>query len=255
MKMTETPEEAYRDLMEGTLEMAENCGKEERPYMHQVLGKDFVVLPDVFSPKYFRDTEFFAREVPKRAGREFLEIGAATGIVTCCSVLDGNVERAVATDINPAGVANSKMNALLHGIDEKVEVVEGSVYLPIKLVYKPWFDTIFWNVPFGDLEVENPDELTRSVFDPGQRNLREYILDARMHLRAQRNLLGVQRPMHTQGNLLIGYSTTLGKYEVLEQLLEEAGFTPPELVAESGYVRDGNPRRPVKYELFEARVK
>lgn len=237
------PEE-YRALMEGTREMVEECWKEERLYIHEVCGRDFVVLPGVFSPRYFRDTKFFAREVPKRTGDDFLEIGTGTGIVACCALLHGYAKRVVATDINPKAIANAKINALLHGIAKDVEVLEGSVYEPLGGRQFAFFHTIFWNVPFGDWDIERPDDLTRSVFDPGQKNLREFILGAPEHL-------FTETCTGRRGNLLIGYSTTLGKYEVLEQLLDEANFNPPKLVAESGYVRDGNPRRPVKFELFE----
>jgi SAM-dependent methyltransferase len=245
-------EKAYIDLMQGTLDMAEACAKEERPYMHEVCGKDFVVMPSVFSPKYFRDTEFFAREVPKRAGSNFLEIGTGTGIVACCAKLHGYAGgyagRITAIDINPQAVANAKINALLHRIDEDFEVLQGSVYEPLGYRQFAFFDTIFWNIPFGDWEVEVPDDLTRSVFDPGQKNLREFILGAQRHL-------FTEKVGRMTGNLLIGYSTTLGKHDVLAELLDEAGFAPPEIVAETGYVRDGNPRRPVDFKLFEARRK
>ena len=230
--------------MQGTLEIAEACAKEKRPYMHDVCGKDFVVLPGVFSPKYFRDTAFFAREVPKRAGKSFLEIGTGTGIVACFAAMSSGRE-VVATDISGPAVRNARINALLHEIEHYVSVRHGSIYGPVRRQNRgaEIFDTIFWNVPFGDWRTESPSRLTKSVFDPEQACLKQYIRGAPQHLRSK------------DSNLLIGYSTTLGKYPILERLLDEAGFAPPEVVAESGYVRDGNPRRPVDFKLFEARMK
>jgi len=244
--MTETPEEAHKALMEGTVELAEACRKERRPYMYEVLGRDFVVMPDVFSPKYFRDTAFFAKEVPKHAAggrnKRFLEIGTGTGIVLCSVVLNYPTH-AVGTDFYGNSVTNAEINVLLHNIGNYADIRWGSVYHPIGKNEK--FDTIFWNVPFGDWDVFGapPYTMAPAVFDPGHKNLRRFILGAQEHFRNE------------YSNLLIGYSETLGNRSVLEKLAAEAGFKHLDVVAESGYVRDGNPKRPVKYELFEARLK
>ncbi len=48
-----------------------------------VLGKRFIAHPNVFSPKYFHDTKFFAENLPIKKDEDFLEIGCGTGV---CSI-------------------------------------------------------------------------------------------------------------------------------------------------------------------------
>src|SRR3989344_3046583 len=69
----------------------------------EMLGKNFVVFPTVFSPKYFKDPEFFAKELPIKKGETFLEIGCGTGIISIFAVFKGASD-VVAIDINPKSV-------------------------------------------------------------------------------------------------------------------------------------------------------
>ena len=223
-----------KELMEGTLKLVADSRKETTPYFHTVAGEHFIVFPEVFSPKYFKDTEFFAEKVPEKAKGQFLEIGTGTGAVAISTFLGKNVEYVTATDINHIAFLNTWTNIWFRGLRHCVGVFEGNIYEPVQ---DKQFETIFWNVPFGDWPHDN-DMLKRAVFDSEQKSLREYIAGARHHLRDK------------DSNLLIGYSTTLGKYDVLEQLLEEYDFKPLELIAETTST-EGNPHMPVKFELFE----
>jgi len=54
----------YRNYIEGTRKLLEDSKGEKELYKVTVLGKEFVVFPDVFSPKYFNDTELFAANIP-----------------------------------------------------------------------------------------------------------------------------------------------------------------------------------------------
>ena len=64
----------YKDYVEGTRKVLEDSKKEEEPYTVTVCGREFKVLPNVFSPKYFFDTELFAENFPLVEGEEILEI-------------------------------------------------------------------------------------------------------------------------------------------------------------------------------------
>lgn len=119
---------------------------ETKKYEIKILGRKFIVYPNVFSPKYFKDTEFFARELPIRAGEEFLEIGPGTGVASVFAALRG-AKHVTAIDINPAAVKNTKENARLNGVKEKLTVMAGDMYEPLAKNSK--FDTIYWNTPFG----------------------------------------------------------------------------------------------------------
>ena len=229
-------QEEYLEYCKEVLEILEKSRKETKPYIYNVLGKDFVILPNVFSPKYFDATEVFGKDVPKRAGDTFLEIGTGTGIVACLVGLKSdNTRRIVATDINPEAVKNAKINSTLYELERVIEVRHGDVYEPVG---DEKFDTILWNVPFEDYDDGNLDILKIACFDPGYKNLRKFISGARNHLK------------HKDSNLLIGFSKTLGKYEVLEDLLVKHGFQTPITIAKHSYTREKSGRE-IEFQLFE----
>ena len=136
-----------KDLLQISLEHLKASQKERRRYQVNVLGKEFVVLPDVFSPKYFVDTEFFARHVPIKKDGSFLEIGNGTGVVSIFALLRG-ARIVVSTDINPQAVKNTKINAKLHGVEKKIVILEGDLFDPVNGMR---FDQIFWNPPFMNM--------------------------------------------------------------------------------------------------------
>lgn len=155
----------YKDYLEGTAKVLRKSKTEKEKYEVKILGRKFVVYPNVFSPKYFLDTEFFARELPIRQDEEFLEIGPGTGVTVVFAALKG-AKRVTAVDINPDAVANTKENAKINGVESKVTVLRGDIYEP--LAKNSRFDTIYWNTPFG--YVNKNDEVTvleKAVYDPG----------------------------------------------------------------------------------------
>lgn len=62
----------------------------KRPYDIMVDGVELMVLPNVFSPQYFTDSIWFAREVAALAqGKTLLEIGTGTGLLAVFAALRG----------------------------------------------------------------------------------------------------------------------------------------------------------------------
>lgn len=210
--------------------------QEKRPYSVKLLDKMFIVYPKVFSPKYFNDTEFFAREVSLHLhqGDEFLEIGSGTGIITIFAVLRG-AKRAIATDINPEAVKNTKENAKIHRLDHLIEVRNGDVFKPLKPTEK--FDSIFWNIPFGYIREKSLSMIERSVFDPEYKNIDKFINGAKAHLKET-------------GRLLIGFSPTLGYRTKLMCILINNGYRVR-------VIKEINSTEiyPVKFQLLEAMPK
>lgn len=230
----------YTKLIEGTEKLLEESRKEANPYIHEVLGKSFVVLPGVFSPKYFKDTEFFAEYVPKHVkGASFLEIGGGTGIVSCFVGMKTPRMVIDCTDINLEAVKNIRLNTILHDLDYKMGAFESDIYdTPYDRIKT--YNNIFWNVPFADQDHKG-DMLAKAVWDPGYQCLERFIAGAEEHLKPT-------------SRLLIGFSTTLGQYEVMEELLDKHDFEKPRLLAEE-ISTEGNPNQPVKFELFESHKK
>lgn len=223
-----------KKYLRGTNLILQNSQKEKDPYQIKVLGRNFIVLPNVFSPKYFFDTEFFAKEIPVRKGEKILEIGPGTGAVSVTMALKG-AAKVVAIDINPDAVKNSRENAKLHKVDDIVQVFQGDLYSPLNERDK--FDTIFWNTPFGYVENGKISILEKAVFDSGYKSTEKFIKEAQNFLKPN-------------GRLLIGFSSTLGHLTKLKELLKKYSYQV-KLIAQIKSVET----HPVKFDLFEAKLK
>lgn len=215
--------------------------KQSQPSVFSVAGKDFDILPNVFSPALFYDGAFYAEVIPDmiKPGDHFLEIGPGAGLVSTLTALKGADVTAV--DINPSAVENTRRNAVKHGVLDKMHIYEGDIFSPLPSDEK--FDTIFWNVPFAYVNAE-PSELSmldRSIFDPQYGTLKKFLGEARAHLTEQ-------------GRVLIGFSSSLGHVNALHQFAREGGLKVTQLPLEAldPNVPAGNPE--VKYELFEAKA-
>jgi len=217
---------------EGTLSILRESEKEKKKYFTKVLGKKFIVFPNVFSLKYFNDTEFFSKNLPIKKNEDFLEIGCGTGIVSIFAKIKG-AAKVMGVDINPAAVKNAKENSKLTKI--KINVRKSDVYSTIKKKEK--FDTIFWNTPFAYIKNKKLTYLERSVQDPEYKFTKKFISQAKRH-------------MKPGGRLLIGFSSTLGYMGELKRIIKEAGYHLKLLKL----VRSKE-KYPVKFEIFEARLK
>ena len=67
------------------------------------------------------------------------------------------------------------------------------------------FDSIFWNAPFGLILDKNVTNLEKSIYDPEYKSTEKFIKKAKNHLK-------------TNGKLYIGFSSTLGRLDLLEKL-------------------------------------
>ncbi len=180
------------------------------PYTIRYDGKQFVVDPEVFSPKYFPDTYWFEKNLRIQPGDSFLEIGSGTGLISVMAAIKG-AGQVTAVDINPAAVKNTTENVFLNHVSHKFRIYEGDVFDPIPKGQK--FDVIFWFAPFMHVDMErgNLTELERSVFDPNYNSLKKYLSQARNFLRPD-------------GKLYLGFSPTHGQFEVLEKFAQENGW-------------------------------
>lgn len=197
-----------------------------------VAGLRFVVLPGVFSPKYFMDSHLFAENFPYRAEDDFLEVGCGAGALSILAALKG-AKRVVATDINPAAVENCRENAERHGVAGSVSVLLGDLYVPVAGMT---FDTIYWNTPFAFVGRDDLTMLERAAFNPHYAALERFVAGAASHLKPG-------------GRLLLGFSTKLGQYSLLEQIATRHGYRLDLLKSFSG--PDCNPDLPDRHTLPE----
>ncbi len=224
----------YQDYLAGTRQVLEASQQETESYYTEVAGQEFIVHRGVFSPKYFHDTEEFALHLPVQDGEEMLEIGPGTGAIAITAVYNG-AKKVTAIDINPRAVENTQDNINLHNLNDKVEVRQGDLYEALKNGEK--FDTIFWNTPFGFVEDENLTDLEKSVYDSGYKSTQHFFQEAGLYLKPD-------------GRLLIGFSSTLGRLDLLEKFAADNGFDLKLI-----YEVESEEVHPVKFEIFEARLK
>jgi release factor glutamine methyltransferase len=168
-------------------------------------GIDIVVLPQVFSPAYFTDSEWFASEIAKLAsGRTLLDIGTGTGIIALAAAKRGAL--VTATDINPHAVENARINFAAHGV--AADVFEGDVYAAVADCSR--FDLIFWNHPFNLGTNPREDALSLCGFDYQYNGVRQFIGGAPAHLAPG-------------GRLLLGTST-FAEVALIEQIADGVDF-------------------------------
>jgi methylase of polypeptide subunit release factors len=204
-RINESPDDLF-----ALSEMLLNQSQQEKfPYEIALLEQLFLVFANVFSPKHLPAADLFAGMLPLREGIHFLEIGTGIGAVAILAALAG-ASRVLATDINADAVANARANAEMHGLAGRMEVRYGDVFDPVGADER--FDLIFWNVPFAFVEPERQlTPLQRSTLDPGYTSLRRYVSEGPCHLAPG-------------GLLTMGFSSTLGRFNLLEEIAAESGL-------------------------------
>jgi release factor glutamine methyltransferase len=166
------------------LRIFEKMRSEKNPYDLDCKGVTISILPNVYSPKYFTDSLWFAEELSRIAAQKtLLEIGTGSGIIAVFCARHG--AHVVATDISAEAINNARLNAARHRVD--ISVREGNMYDPIRSDEK--FDLIFWNHPFHNWNAPVADVLLRAGLDHNYEGLKEYIRSAKAHLSENGRLL------------------------------------------------------------------
>lgn len=172
-------------------------------------NKHFIGYPAVYSPVIFPGAHK-QKILPINKGDHFLEIGCGTGVFAICAALDG-AEVVVALDINPNAVANTIENGQLHGVTERLTVLEGDMFSPLNK--EQLFDVIFFNIPFchRNCTVEDLSLLGKSLYDPGHEILHRFLFEGGKHL-------------NESGKMLLTYSTTHGDIDHMYQWADDYGW-------------------------------
>ena len=114
--------------------------------LEEVAGTPILVLPGVFNPKLFRTGEFLVETLDSRLippGATVLDMGTGSGVGAVFAAR--RAHRVVAVDINPAAVRCARINALLHQVEDRVEVRQGDLFEP---ACGEQFDVVLFNPPF-----------------------------------------------------------------------------------------------------------
>lgn len=204
----------------------------DKVYTFDYEGKIFIGMNTVFSPFVFEDTYFFAKHLPSQPNSEFLEIGCGTGLISSLKALDGlNV---TATDINKDAIYNTRINAILHSVENKVSVLYSDVFESI--IVNHIFDIIFWNPPFIFTPFSPNTFLEKSVFDLSYSSITKFLNHFADYL-------------SPKGRAFLGFSSTSGDLKHLSNICNERKITL-NLFAKS--FLEGNAfEEPFSLELYE----
>lgn len=176
--------------------------KEKRKYLVKILGRKFFVYPGVFSPKYFNDTELFAKYFPYKEGGAMLEIGTGVGVIAIIAVLERKVNRVIATDINYIAIKNAKENLRAYELDKRIKVIKSNLFEKFK---NKKFDLIFFNAPFCFTKKKKLTVLEKALFDYNYETLNKFIRDCKKHVKEN-------------GHVFLGFSPFFGNKKKLHKL-------------------------------------
>mgnify|MGYP001567409521 FL=1 len=176
--------------------------KEKEKYFIKLLNKKFIVHPNVFSPKFFNDTELFARYFPHIKKGTMLEIGTGIGAIAIFAILNGKMKKVIATDINQIAVKNAKENVQRYGLERKIRVIKSNMFEKFK---KSKFDIIFFNAPFCFTKKKKLTVLEKALFDYNYKTLRRFIHNCKNHIRKN-------------GHIFLGFSSFFGDFNKLTKI-------------------------------------
>ncbi len=122
-----------------------------RPVVEEVCGHAIVVVPEVFNPVAFRSGACLAgflhdsgEVAPRDPGNSrALDLGTGSGIQAI--VLAARGYRVTAVDLNGEAVRCARANAVLNGLESRIEVTEGDLFAPVE---DRRFDLVVFNPPF-----------------------------------------------------------------------------------------------------------
>ncbi len=122
-----------------------------RVALEEIDGVPLLVLPEVFNPAIFRTGTLLALAMaswppPGHSRSEeirVLDLGTGSGVGAVFAARRGF--QTVAVDINPQAVRCARINALLHGQEERIDVRQGDLFSPVA---GERFDLVLFNPPF-----------------------------------------------------------------------------------------------------------
>jgi release factor glutamine methyltransferase len=125
--------------------------------LERVAGLPILVLPDVFNPALFFSSEALVKiltAVPVRAGMTILDMGTGSGVAAVAAARLG--ARVVAVDISLEAVRCARINVLLNGVEDLVDVRHSNLFEEVR---DKTFDVVLFNPPYYSGTAEQPWEM------------------------------------------------------------------------------------------------
>lgn len=190
------------ELHNTTRPALEKMRAHETSYEVRVAGRPITVLPGVWSPAYDWSGEFLIVNFPDVAGKDVLEIGCGSGLISLHAALSG-AKHVTAVDINPLAVDNVSVNFGKYGIESGTCFVSDGFS-----AVSGDFDVVVFNAPYHGCKPE--DMLEHACADEDYRSLRAFFRDVGNHLRPD-------------GLVELGFSES-GDLNLLKSLIMLYGF-------------------------------
>ncbi|SFQ03424.1 release factor glutamine methyltransferase [Amycolatopsis arida] len=203
-----------------------------RPAEVSLLGREWTLLPNVFSPADTNSSLTHLELLDFPVGGSFLEIGSGMGIIAVHAALAG-CRSVVATDLNPAAVENTARNAERFGVADRVRCVHSDLF--DQLPEHATFDVVYWhsNNVWTPPSVPLDNVHALAYVDPGYAAHRRFFQQAPGH----------RAP---GGRVLLAVSSRASRSD-LDELAARAGQRLHSVKATTV----PEPEGPVVYELLE----
>jgi release factor glutamine methyltransferase len=200
------------------------------PTTFELGGREWDLLPGVFSPADAPATGLFTAWLPYSADGSFCDMGCGAGVTAVTAALAG-CRPVVASDVSGEAVANAAANAARHGVREVVDVRRGDLFEAFGESER--FDVVYWNSNFSEAPAHyaGTSSLHIALFDPGYRTHQRFFEQAPTHV-------------SPGGRLLLGFAD-IGNAELLCELAEKSGLSMRVVRAQ----RLAQP--PVEFQLLE----
>ena len=179
-------------------------------------GRTFKVKEGVLVPR--PETELLVEKVlellPAERKLEGFEIGGGTGVISITLLLERPFLRMAVNDVNPEAVELMRENAELHGVESRIEVLEGSMFEPVR---ERVFNFVVSNPPYIPegaweklpAEVKREGKISLIGGKRGTEFYEAFSKEAKIHLKKE-------------GFVALEIGHDQGK--AVRRLLEEAGF-------------------------------
>ena len=117
-------------------------------------GNPLIILPTVFDPMRHWSGEMLADNLVLEDGDVVMDMGTGCGIQAIAAA--EKASRVLACDINPMAVKCARVNAVLNGVEAKLEARQSDLFENVRPDEK--FDLIIFNTPFFFVNPRNPWE-------------------------------------------------------------------------------------------------
>jgi release factor glutamine methyltransferase len=160
-------------------------------YPKKVYFKDavFFVGEQVYEPA--EDTFLIAENITVTENDDVLDVGTGCGILAVLAA--DKAKRVLAVDINPHAVECTVENAEANGVKERIEVLQGDLFHPIKQSER--FSLILFNSPYLPSELDEEKSWIGKAWSggpDGRRVIDRFISDAPNFLADKGRILLVQ---------------------------------------------------------------